>query len=388
MTAKWPKVRLGECVEQRKTPVFIEDAKTYRRVTVQLHARGIVPRDEVNGRDIKTKRQYVTRGNDLLVAEIDAKVGGYGIVPPSLADAIVSDHYFLYTINTKRLNTEYLRYWLQTPEPLKQIREFVKGALNYAAIRPKNVAELELPLPPLEEQRKLAEHLKRFTVRSQEAERTCQVIAQEQDDLLAALVYEISRKAPTAPMKDVAPLVRRPVTVDKTAEYPELGIRSFGRGTFHKPAIKGAELGTKRLFRIEPGDLLFSNVFAWEAAIAVAQPEDKDRFGSHRFITCVCDTTRVTANFLQAYFLTPEGLAQVRAASPGAAGRNRTLSLKKLALIQVPVPPLPAQQRFSAIQDRVNAARRLHTQTAAELQTLLPAILDKAFRGELKGNDR
>ena len=74
MTAQWPKVRLGECIDQRKTPVFIEDSKTYRRVTVQVHARGIVPRDEVEGRDIKTKRQYVTRGNDLLVAEIDALV--------------------------------------------------------------------------------------------------------------------------------------------------------------------------------------------------------------------------------------------------------------------------------------------------------------------------
>lgn len=77
-------------------------------------------------------------------------------------------------------------------------------------------------------------------------------------------------------------------------------------------------------------------------------------------------------------------MGQLRAASPGAAGRNRTLSLKKLALMPVPVPPLAAQRRFSAVQDRLHAARRLHAQTASELATLLPALLDQAFGGELR----
>jgi hypothetical protein len=62
----------------------------------------------------------------------------------------------------------------------------------------------------------------------------------------------------------------------KDREYPELGIRSFGKGTFHKP-LDYLSVGTKRLFRIEPGDLVFSNVFAWEGAIAVAQKDDEGR---------------------------------------------------------------------------------------------------------------
>jgi hypothetical protein len=60
--------------------------------------------------------------------------------------------------------------------------------------------------------------------------------------------------------------------VDKS--YAELGIRSFGNGTFQKPAITGLELGNKRIFKIEPWDLVFNNVFAWEGAIAVARAED------------------------------------------------------------------------------------------------------------------
>lgn len=184
-------------------------------------------------------------------------------------------------------------------------------------------------------------------------------------------------------MSEVAPVVRRPVDVQPSEWYPELGIRSFGKGTFHKEAIKGSELGSKRIYRIEPGDLLFSNVFSWEGAIAVVQPEDKGRFGSHRFITCVPDPDRVTAEFLCYYFLTDEGLADIRAASPGAAGRNKTLGVKKLEEIKVPLPPITKQRDFGELLRRLRLANSIHGQTVASLDHFMPALLDHAFRGEL-----
>jgi type I restriction enzyme, S subunit len=110
--------------------------------------------------------------------------------------------------------------------------------------------------------------------------------------MLLAIFQTITGGAPRLLMGDVAPLIRRSVEVNPESVYPELGIRSFGNGTFHKPALSGLELGGKRIFKIEAGDLLFNNVFAWEGAIAVVKREDGGRFGSHRFITCVPDGKR------------------------------------------------------------------------------------------------
>jgi type I restriction enzyme S subunit len=57
------------------------------------------------------------------------------------------------------------------------------------------------------------------------------------------------------------------------------------------------------------------------------------------------------------------------------------------APLQIPVPPLPEQRRIVAeldtLQAEVDALKRLQAETAAELDALLPAILDKAFKGEL-----
>ena len=200
--------------------------------------------------------------------------------------------------------------------------------------------------------------------------------------MLLSTFYRITRDAQKQPMAQTAPLVRRSVTIEPLGSYPELGIRSFGKGTFHKPALTGLELGGKRIFRIEPGDLLFSNVFAWEGAIAVARPKDKGRFGSHRFITCVPKAGVATSDFLRFFFLTDEGMGLIRAASPGGAGRNRTLGLEALAAIGVPVPPLKKQQWFDALQVQVWALRESQAENTAELDALLPSVLDRVFRGE------
>ena len=54
----------------------------------------------------------------------------------------------------------------------------------------------------------------------------------------------------------VLSLQRRRVIVDVNRVYREIGIRSFGRGIFHKEPVSGADLGAKRVFAIKPGDLV------------------------------------------------------------------------------------------------------------------------------------
>ena len=103
MTANgWPIARLGEFLTERKEFITIDDFARYKRARVQLHGRGIALRDEIVGAEIKTKSQQVARAGEFLVPEIDAKVGGFGVVPPELDDAIVSSHYFLFQINEQK----------------------------------------------------------------------------------------------------------------------------------------------------------------------------------------------------------------------------------------------------------------------------------------------
>ncbi len=103
-------------LKHRKESFVIDDAEQYKRVTVRLHAQGVVLRDQVYGSQLRTKKQQVAKTGDLLVAEIDAKVGGVGIVPSELAGAIVSSHYFLYEIDEAVCHPKYLEYYRECLE--------------------------------------------------------------------------------------------------------------------------------------------------------------------------------------------------------------------------------------------------------------------------------
>jgi type I restriction enzyme S subunit len=242
---------------------------------------------------------------------------------------------------------------------------------------------MPISLPEKVEQDRIVAKVNALAAKIEEARKNDREIEQEVEAMLHSAYTRIVDGAPFRKTGEVAPLIRREVEVRMGEEYPELGIRSFGKGTFHKPALDYLSVGTKRLYRIEPDDLLFSNVFAWEGAIAVAQPEDQGRFGSHRFITCVPKQGIVTAEFLRFYFLTDEGLRKIGEASPGGAGRNRTLGLAKLAEIEVPVPAYEKQVWFNRLQGKVRELLNAQQGAEIELNAMLPSILDKAFKGEL-----
>ncbi len=152
---KWKTTALGEVMRHRKGSITIDDTTTYKLCRVQLHRRGVVLRQELSGAGISTKKQQVCKAGDFLVAEMDAKVGGYGFVPPELDGAIVSSHYYLFEVDTTKLHPSYLEVVSQAEILQQQI--VAKGSTNYSSIRPGSVLDWQIPLPvDLEAQKQIA----------------------------------------------------------------------------------------------------------------------------------------------------------------------------------------------------------------------------------------
>jgi type I restriction enzyme S subunit len=98
------------------------------------------------------------------------------------------------------------------------------------------------------------------------------------------------------------------------------------------------------------------------------------------------DKQRVMPEFLNTFLNSPAGQDAVQGQSRTSSGL-RSLSVGRIKSICVPVPPLSEQRRIvselDALQAQVDALKRLQAETAAELDALLPSILDKAFKGQL-----
>lgn len=281
------------------------------------------------------------------------------------------------TPKSDEIDCKFLYYYLTALKD-QILVPLMKGTSNVSLTVGK-LKSLSIEVPSIHEQCNIVRRLDSIQANLQDRLSLLNEVERDTDAMLQNAFNAIIDDAEFRPLSKVAPLVRRPVEVELDGEYPELGVRSFGKGTFHKPTLTGADVGNKRLFEIHEGDLLFNIVFAWEGAIAVPSAADHCRVGSHRFLTCVPHPDIATAEFLRFYLLSAEGLHKVGEASPGGAGRNRTLGIKKAEQITVPIPSIEAQRRFDKLCAYVAEIRSIRASTAKDAEALIPAMLHEIF---------
>lgn len=379
----WQTVPLGSVLRKSDRWVTIDPERSYQEVTVRMNGKGVIARGFRMGSEMAGDRRMEVRTGQFIISRIDARNGASGIVPEELDGAVVTNDFPVFDCDETRIRAGFLHWLTKTAGFVDACRAASEGSTNRVRLKESLFADIQIGIPAITDQDLIIKAIESVSTRLDGVCRLRQEIRDGSKALLHSVFHRLIQGAASRPLADVASVVRRPVEIDLDAAYPELGVRSFGKGTFHKPLLAGADVGSKKLYRIAPGDLVLSNVFAWEGAIAVAKPEDQGRVGSHRFITCVAEPDLATADFLCFYLLTDHGMTQVRDASPGGAGRNRTLGLTKLEQIRVPLPAIEKQQEFSALQSKVAAIHQAQTANQSELDALLPAVLDKAFKGEL-----
>ncbi|RUV83611.1 restriction endonuclease subunit S [Mesorhizobium sp. M5C.F.Ca.IN.020.14.1.1] len=371
---------MAEIAPLVRRPVRVEPEQLYREIGVRSFGKGIFHKPPCTSLEIGDKKVFAVEPGDLLFNIVFAWEGAVAVAAEGERGMIGSHRFLTCVPEPNRALARYLYWYFVHERGLRQLQlASPGGAGRNRTLGIDKLAAIIVDLPAIAEQRKVVERLDRAVAKMAALQHTRDTAQTEITAGLKAAFQKVVGGAPKTHMSDVAPLVRRPVAVSPDGIYPELGVRSFGKGTFHKPSLSGLEVGNKRLFEIHSGDLVFNIVFAWEGAVAVASAADHGRVGSHRFLTCVPDPLQATSNFLRFYFLTPEGIQQLGIASPGGAGRNRTLGLKALEAIRVPVPSLDAQIWFDSLQRKAADIFVAQSDVAAELDHLMPALLDQAF---------
>jgi type I restriction enzyme S subunit len=383
LKTKWEKVELNELCSLSIEKEQVKEFNNYRLVGIRLWGQGLYERDSIVGHSTQYKFFTKSRTGDLLFNKIWARNGAISVVQEQHNGLYVSPEFPVYSLNKDNIIQDWMYYYTKYFKFWEFCNEKSRGTSGKNRIKPENFLNISIPLPPPPEQKRIVKIIKSIEEKQQQINKLNKEQEKDIKNTLYSTYIDLIKDAEYKSMKEIAPIIRRPVKINAEEKYPELGIRCFGNGTFHKPALSGIEVGTKKLFQIKTGDLVFSNVFAWEGGIAVAKEEDNDRYGSHRFISCNCDLEQVKPSFLNFHFLAPKGLEEINNCSPGGAGRNKTLGLKKLEAIKVPVPKIDKQRKFENLLNQFNQLKEQREEREKELAQLIPSLLDKAFKGEL-----
>lgn len=184
--------------------------------------------------------------------------------------------------------------------------------------------------------------------------------------------------------RDILERVEVPVNVESNKEYVQIGIRSHGKGLFYKEPVLGKALGNKQVFWIQPNCFILNVVFAWEQAITKTTENEIGMIGSHRFPMYRPKNDLVDIDYLIYYFLTKRGTDILEAASPGGAGRNRTLGQERFLKSKITLPPLSEQQKIAAILSTQDKVIELKEKLLAQKQQQKKYLMQQLLTGKLR----
>ena len=148
-------------------------------------------------------------------------------------------------------------------------------------------------------------------------------------------------------------------------------------------------LGPIHTLAIKAGDVLVTRAGPRKrVGVVAAVRRDEPRLTiSDKLIRLRVDRTKLDPRFLELSLASPFSQEHLVQRKTGLADAQVNISQAILKMTPVAYPCLPEQRRIvaelDAMQSEVDSLKGLQAETSVELDPLLPAILDRAFKGEL-----
>ena len=341
----------------------------------------------------KLKCKEVLEG-DILISRLPAPIGRACLVPFSQEKRITAVDCTIVRLKESVCNKRYLLHFLRSPEYFCQIDSFVAGSTRKRISR-KNLEQIQLPLPPLPIQQKIADALDKASalieMRKAQIEKLDLLVKSQFIEMFGDPVTN-PKGWETKTLKDICSKL-----TDGTHFSPE----SFQQGDFMYITAKNIKIGGFDL-----SNITYVNSKSHEEIYLRCNPE----YGDVLYIKDGVTTGIAMVNYLSTPFTMLSSVAllkqdrsiatgeylcgvlnnerkyiSIRSYMGGAAITR--LTIDKLNRIEIPVPPIHLQQQFSTFALDIMHKKRLLRDSLAIMESNYNSLVQKCFNGEMNLNE-
>lgn len=399
MTRSWPVVRLSEVLHLDLDRVYLDPATTYEMAGVLSFGRGLFLRESVSGANTSYKFFYRLKADHVVMSQLFGWEGALALSSDRYEGLHVSPQFPTFLCDARRLDRKFLGYAMRRRSFWEDLGTRTKGMGDRRrTLNPEALFASEIPLPPLDEQRRIVTRIETLAGKTEEAKCIRETSAIEAGRLIPSVLQKVAKNQlrgtatgtlGTGLSSARNGLSRRPSGIEsgpvvlRLADVAEgrVNLTSVRRGTLSKAEIEA--------YQLCKGDLLFVRVNGSLGIVGRCI-----MFNGATDVICFNDhLIRVrldTDLFMPAYVVLlangPVARLHIESSAITTAGQF-TVNQQMLMALPIPVLPLSEQRRIvahlDALQAKVDALKRLQSETAAELDALIPSILEKAFKGEL-----
>ena len=341
------------------------------------------------------KRSRILPGDVLL--SIAGSIGRTGVVPND-APPMNCNQAVAILRTTDKVHRPFLRHWLECEDAQKQMRgATVTGTIQNLSLS--QIGELKVVLPPLPEQRRIAAILdKADALRAKRREALAQL-----DELTQSIFIEMFAQGLDGPVVDVAQErlgiqegwswgLLTDVARLATGHTPDRECEQYWNGDIpwiSLTDIRGLDgtvatrthqhvteegLNNSSAVRLPKGTVCFSRT----ASVGFVTVMGRDMATSQDFVNWVCGP-RLLPTYLMWALLSARH--RLRALSSGST--HRTIYMRVVETFNVLIPPLPVQNKFVNIVDKLTRTKSTNSESLLENDVLYTSLQHRAFRGEL-----
>lgn len=382
----WPTVPAAELMLKRGgsvNPANYPD-ETFELLSIPAFDKG--EPEIVEGKAIGSSKSCV-QPNDVLLSKIVPHIKRCWVVPAPQGTyrQIGSGEWIIF--RSDKIHPPFLRHFLTSEIFHKQFMNTTAGVGgSLVRARPAEVGNIEIPLPPLPEQKRIAAILDKADAIRRKRQQAIQLA----DDFLRAVFLDMFGDPVTNP-KGWALLPFSTVgTLDrgKSRHRPRNDPALLGGA---HPLIQTGEVANSRGYIKEYSatysDLGLAQSKKWDAGtLCITIAANIAKTGILTFPACFPDSVvgfipnkNVTVEFVQHWL----GFLQKNLEENAPQAAQKNINLEILRELLIPVPPRQEQEKFSSIVASILAIEEKVTSSGNALGNAFDALCQKAFSGQL-----
>jgi type I restriction enzyme S subunit len=398
---KWPIVRCGEFLSQNTKIETVEPDKLYRLLGVRLEGKGPFIREKKIGAEIHTKRLQRIGTGDFVYSRLFAWRGAFGLVDADMDGAYVSNEFPNFRIDEEKTYPKFLYFYFKQKWLWDEVRKYCTGTTKVSRNRFKEkfFLNFEIPLPPIDEQKRIANKIEKLLKNIDEAKILQKQTMDEAEIVIDSVLRQILTVQANAPTWEEGSIPNfaevNPSRKGKT-NYPPLMPISFVpmeavddvTGRIVRPIVRPFIEVSKGYTWFKDGDVIFARITPCmqngKAALADGLTNGVG-FGSTEFHV-LRPGPKILGRWLHYLVRSKDFRDEAATHFKGTAGQQR-VPQSFLEKKEINVPPLPEQRRIitylDSLQEKIGQLKKIQIETKKEIEELFPSILDKAFKGEL-----
>jgi type I restriction enzyme S subunit len=333
---------------------------------------------------------------DVLVVKDGATTGKTCYVEKLiLPRAAVNEHVFiLRSRNPDLLFNKFLFYVLFSDIGQRQISNVFHGSTQ-GGITQKDIERIEIPLPPLEIQKRIVARIEELFEKIDKAKQLREKALEETEQIFQSALQEIfdkgEKKWGTKKLGEI--LIKNPqygLTAKSSKEKKKFryiritDITDEGKLKSEDPRYIDLDEKEFNKYKLEKEDFLIARTGSVGRVYLHYLLDQPSVFASY-FIRFPLDRSQVIPHYIFYYGLSPAYKKKIEETLRIVAQPN--INAQEFCNFEIPLPPLPEQKRIVAylddLREKIEKLKQLQQKQLEELDELKKSILEKAFQGEL-----